>query len=103
MQFQVQVWVKVLKLLRDHSPIFEPIEQCFYSSQLILELQINKNYQIKYFNLLPNLSYKKQCLGIAIAIVNERSTPTGVQFPNGPWVSGIGLKKPSKSALGTVI
>ena len=79
MQFQVQVRIKVLRLLRDHSPILELIEQCFYSSQVILELRINKNCQIKYFNLLPNLSYncyKKQCLGIAIAIVNDRLTPT---------------------------
>ena len=66
MQFQVQVWVKMLKLLGDHSPIFEPIEQCFYSSQVILELQINKNCQIKYFNLLANLSYKSNSLEITV-------------------------------------
>ena len=43
MQFQVQVRIKVLKLLRDHYPNLELIEQRFPSSQVILELQINEN------------------------------------------------------------
>ena len=41
MQFQVQVRLTVLKLLRDHYPNLELIEQLFTSSQVILELQRN--------------------------------------------------------------